>query len=99
MGRLAKLQKEYYGSGVQFLGLVTDVHAWGGKTGEDALHYMSSVGAEYPQVGSTSALTSGLSYIPSTHIYDSTGTLVAKVTGEHSREELINIIETLAAKY
>ena len=33
----------------------------------------------------------------STHIYDSTGTMIAKVTGEHSREDWINIIETLLA--
>lgn len=98
MGRLAKLQKEYSGTGVQFLGVVADVHAWGGQIGDDAAHYISSAGAKYPHLGSTAALTSGLSYIPSTNIYDSTGTMIAKVTGEHSREDWINIIETLMAK-
>lgn len=98
MGRLAKLHKEYAGTGVQFLGVVADVHAWGGQIGEDATHFISSAGAGYPHVGSTAALTAGLSYIPSTHIYDSTGTMIAKVTGEHSREDWINIIETLMAK-
>lgn len=98
MGRLAKLQKEYSGTGVQFLGVVTDVYAWGGQTGDDAAHYISSASAEYPNVGSTAALTSGVSYIPSTSVYDSTGTMIARLSGEHSREEWINIIETLAAK-
>ena len=97
MGRLAKLQKEYAGAGVQFLSVVADVHAWGGTLGEDAAHYVNSVGADYPHLGSTAALTAGLSYIPSTHIYDSTGTMIAKVTGEHSREDWINIIESLLA--
>ena len=98
MGRLAKLHKEYAGTGVQFLSVVADVHAWGGQRGEDAAHYISTAKAEYPHVGSTAALTDGLSYIPSTHIYDSTGTMIAKVTGDHSREAWINIIETLMAK-
>ena len=98
MGRLAKLHKEYAGTGVQFLSVVADVHAWGGQIGEDAAHFISSAKAEYPHVGSTAALTSGLSYIPSTHIYDSTGTMIAKVVGENSSEDWINIIETLMAK-
>lgn len=98
MGRLAELQKEYAGTGVQFLGVVTDIYKWGGQTGETANQYISSTGAEYPQVGSTTALTQNLSYIPATHIYDSSGTMIAKLTGEHTRQEMINIIETLMAK-
>ena len=98
MGRLAKLHKEYAGTGVQFLSVVADVHAWGGKTGEEAAHFISATKAEYPHVGTTAALTDGLSYIPSAHIYDSTGTMIAKVVGEHSSEDWINIIETLMAK-
>ncbi len=98
MGRLAKLHKEYAGSGVQFLGVVSDVHSWAGRIGEDAAHYISSAGAQYPHLGSTPALTYGLSYIPSTHIYDDTGTMIAQIVGEHSREDWINIIETLMAQ-
>ena len=98
MDRLAKLHKEYADAGVQFLGIVTDVYAWTNKTGKDAADYVADLGVKYPQLGSTPALTSGLSYIPATFIYDSTGTMIAQVTGEHSRETWINIIETLMAK-
>ena len=98
MGRLAELHKEYAGTGVQFLGVVADVHSWKNQTGEDASHYISAAGAQYPHLGSTVELISGISYIPSTHIYDDSGTMIAQVTGEHSRTEWINIIETLMAK-
>ena len=100
MGRLAEIRKEYAGTGLQFLGIVMDVHNWEGKTAEDAKHYISSTGADFPQLGADAiALTENVSYIPSTHIYNSSGTMVAKVTGEHSHKDWINIIETLLAKY
>ncbi len=97
MGRLAEIQKEYAGTGVQFIGVAMDVIGWGGDNGEVARGYISSTKADYPHVGNTVELTQNLTYIPSTHIYDSSGTMIAKVTGEHSEKDWINIIETLMA--
>ncbi|MBQ3131934.1 MAG: hypothetical protein IJC24_04410 [Clostridia bacterium] len=97
MGRLAELHKEYAGTGVQFLGMAADVISWKNDVGQEAADYVDSTGAKYPQIGATVELISGISYIPSTHVYDSSGTLIAKVVGDHSRQDWINIIETLMA--
>ena len=97
MGRLAELHKEYAGTGVQFLGVVADVLSWKNQLGEDAANIISKAGAGYPHLGSTVELISGISYVPSTLIYDGNGNLIVQLTGEHSRQDWINIIETLMA--
>ena len=98
MEHLAELQKDYKGTGVQFLGVVKDIYSWGGILDQRAAGYISSAGVKYPQLCDTPALTVGLNYTPSAHIYDSTGTMIASIIGEQTREEWINIIETLMAK-
>ena len=98
MGRLAELHKQYDGTGVQFLGVVTDVPAWGGSVGDLAAKYIEDTKTGYPNLEFTAALTGNLSYIPSTHIYDGNGNLIAKATGEHTKTQWINMIETVMAK-
>lgn len=98
MGRLGKLAKEYAGSAVQFLGVCVDVYDDKGDTYTSARSYISSTGADYPILMQTSALTAGVAYLPSTHIFDSSGKLIAKYTGTKSESDWINIIETLAAR-
>lgn len=48
MGRLARLYKEYKGTGVQFLGICADVYGLNGQTCSDAKDYIASTGAGYP---------------------------------------------------
>lgn len=47
----------------------------------------------------TEALLRYVSYMPSTHIFDSSGRMIAKYAGTLSEAEWINVIETLMAKY
>ena len=49
MGRLARLYKEYKGTGVQFLGICADVYGLNGQTCSDAKDYIASTGAGYPR--------------------------------------------------
>ena len=56
MGRLARLYKEYKGTGVQFLGICADVYGLNGQTCSDAKDYIASTGAGYPQIVATEAL-------------------------------------------
>lgn len=99
MGRLAKLYKEYRNTGVQFLGVCADVYGLEGRACEDARDYISSTGAGYPQLVSTEPLLREIAYLPSTHIYDSSGKMIARYVGTLSEAEWINVIETLMAKY
>lgn len=97
MKHLAELYKDYAGSDVQFISVISDVYNWEGKVGQFALDLIDSTKAKFPHVGHTSALITGVSYIPSAHFFDSKGNLIAKVVGEKSNREWINLIETLAA--
>ena len=99
MGRLANLYKDYKNTGVQFLGICADVYSLNGQTYDDAKSYISSTGASYPQMVATEMLLRHVSYMPSTHIFDSSGKMIAKYAGTLSESEWINVIETLMAKY
>lgn len=47
----------------------------------------------------TEALLRYVSYMPSTHIFDSSGKMIAKYAGTLSEAEWINVIETIMAEY
>jgi len=95
MGRLAEIEKEYRGTGVKFLGVVTDVYGTGGDAAAEAKNYAESQKAEFPQVIQHTSLTRGLSYIPTTCIVNSSGKVLARYAGVLSHDEWINVIETL----
>ncbi len=97
MKHLAELYKDYAGSDVQFISVLSDVTSWGGNIAEAAGELIAATNAQFPHLGSTPELTVGVSYIPSAHFFDSKGNLIAKVVGEKSDREWINLIETLAA--
>lgn len=95
MGLLAELEKEYRGSGVKFLGVVTDVYALGGDIAAEAENYVERKDVEYPQLTPHTSLTRGLSYIPTTCIVNSSGKVLARYAGTLTKQEWINVIETL----
>lgn len=97
MGRLAELHDEYQGTGVQFLGMCTDVYAPGGQTAQDANALLNSTGVDYTNVCMTMELLQGVTYQPSTVIYDSAGNVIGKHTGSASKQDWINMIESLMA--
>ena len=99
MGRLARLYKEYKGTGVQFLGICADVYGLNGQTCSDAKDYIASTGAGYPQIVATEALLRYVSYMPSTHIFDSSGRMIAKYAGQLNAAQWTNLKETLTAEY
>ena len=68
MGRLARLYKEYKGTGVQFLGICADVYGLNGQTCSDAKDYIASTGAGYPQIVATEALLR-YSFVYAQHTY------------------------------
>ena len=96
---VANLYKEYRNTGVQFLGICADVYGLNGQTCSDAKDYIASTGAGYPQIVATEALLRYVSYMPSTHIFDSSGKMIAKYAGTLSEAEWINVIETIMAEY
>lgn len=75
------------------------IYGLNGQTCSDAKDYIASTGAGYPQIVATEALLRYVSYMPSTHIFDSSGRMIAKYAGTLSEAEWINVIETLMAKY
>ena len=74
-------------------------HDKGAYTGEISAAMVASTGAGYPQIVATEALLRYVSYMPSTHIFDSSGKMIAKYAGTLSEAEWINVIETIMAEY
>jgi len=98
MGTLSDLAYEYKGTGFSIVGLSADVPS-GSSIAADAKELFVSAGGKFTNLAYTDsvirAILHDVNAVPTTKFYDSRGRLLTVVNGAKSKQDWINIIETV----
>lgn len=98
MGDLSDIAYEYKGTGFSIVGLSADVKA-GTSFMADAKEMFVSAGGKFTNLAYSDSMASnlldGVKVVPTTKFYDSKGRLLTVIHGAKSKQDWINIIETV----
>lgn len=98
MGTLSDLAYEYKGTGFSIVGLSADVPS-GSSVAAEAKKLFASAGGKFTNLAYTNsvakAMLKDVNTVPTTKFYDSDGRLLTVVHGAKSKQDWINIIETV----
>ena len=98
MGTLSDLAYEYKGTGFSIVGLSADVPS-GSSTASAAKEMLTASGGKFTNLTYTrsvaNTMLAGVKVVPTTKFYDSKGRLLTVIHGAKSKQEWINIIETV----
>lgn len=98
MGTLSELAYEYKGTGFSIVGLSADVPS-GSGTAQAAKAMFKESGGTFTNLTYTDSVLKtmlvGVNVVPTTKFYDSNGSLLTVIHGAKSKQDWINIIETV----
>lgn len=98
MGDLSDIAYEYRGTGFSIVGLSADVYT-GTSSVEKAKELFVNSGGKFTNLTSSRSVAStmleGVKLVPTTKFYDSRGRLLTVIHGAKSKQDWINIIETV----
>jgi len=98
MGDLSDIAYEYKGTGFSIIGLSADVPS-GSPSADKAKELFVESGGKFTNLTYTrsvaNTMLAGVKVVPTTKFYDSKGRLLTVIHGAKSKQEWINIIETV----